>query len=71
MVFSYKPVHLASQTDYDISKHSVVHIQATLPDNLSGINTEGVSLLNMIVQQCSKQIVCGSDRMEVTGKVKV
>ena len=43
----------------------------TLPDNLSGINTEGVSLLNMIVQQCSKQIVCGSDRMEVTGKVKV
>ena len=51
MVFSHKAVRLASKTYHYVTQYSVVHVQASLPYNLSGINTEGIALLDMVIKQ--------------------
>ena len=71
MIFSHHTVHLISKTNHDISQHPVVHIQTAFPYNLSGIDSEGISLLDMIVQHRCQQVIGGSDRMEVSGKVEI
>ena len=38
MILPDKAVHLAAQTNHDISKNAVIHVQTTFPDDLSRIN---------------------------------
>ena len=53
MIFSYHTVNLTSKAYYNVTKYTVIHIQTTFPYNLSGINLQFISLLNMIVQHGS------------------
>ena len=66
MIFPYHSVHFASKTDYDITKHTVIHIQTTFPYHLTWINTKLISLLNMIIHHCCKQVICIIDPLPCT-----
>ena len=57
MILPYHTVSLGPQTYNDIPKYSVIHIQAAFPDHLPGVNSQFISLLYMIVKQCSQQII--------------
>ena len=64
-------VSLAAQAYYDVAQLAVVHIYNTLPRNTARVNVQSVALLDMVVQHCCQQHMCGGDSMEVTGKVQV
>ena len=64
-------VHLISKSHNDVAEHSVVHVQTSLPDDLSWIDLQLVSLLDMIVQDRRQQIVRRSDCMEISRKMEV
>ena len=49
MVFTYHTIHLASKTDYNISKCTVIHIHTTFPYYLTWVNSKLVALLDMII----------------------
>ena len=51
MILPYRTVHFISQTHNNVAQHTVIHIQAAFPDHLSGINTQFISLLNMIIKK--------------------
>ena len=71
MIFSYHTVGLLSETDNDVSKRTVIHVEAALPDNLVRIDAEGIALHDMVIKHRGKQIVCRSDRMEIAREMQV
>ena len=71
MIFPYHTVHLVSKAHNDISENTVIHILAAFPYDLSWINSQLVSLLNMIVKQSRQQVVCRCDCVKITGKMKI
>ena len=71
MILAHKTVCLCTETDNDIAQCTVIHIQAALPDDLTGVNVQLISLMDMVVKQCCQQIVCRGDRMKITGKMQV
>ena len=71
MIFSDHSVHLASKTNNDISKDTVIHIHTSLPYNLAWVDTKLVSLLDMIVKKCRKQIVRRCNCMKISCKMKI
>ena len=71
VVFSYYSVLCSAKTDNDVSKRSVIHIEAALPLDSLQINVQCISLLNMIIEHCGKQIVCRSNRMEISREMKI
>ena len=71
VIFSYHSVHLASQTDDNVTEDTVVHIHAAFPDDLPRINSKLIALLDMVVQKSRQEIVGGGNCMEITGKVQI
>jgi hypothetical protein len=71
VIFPDKPVHLISESHHHISKHPVIHVKASLPHDLPGIDPQLISLLDVIVKQCRTQVVCRCDRMKVPCEMKV
>ncbi len=71
MVFPHETVRLAAEPHYHISEHPVIHIKASLPDNISCIDPQGVSLLDMVIEQSRKQIIGRSNGMKISGKMQV
>ena len=71
MILSDETVCLVPQSYHDITKDSVIHIFATLPDDLSGINPQFIPLLDMVVQKGGQQIISGCDGMKITGKMQI
>ena len=65
------PVDAAAQAVRNIPQLAVIHIDAASPRNPPRINPQRVSLINMIVQHCRKQIICGADRMKISRKMQV
>ncbi len=71
MILPHHAVRLAAHADHHIAQHAVVHIQAALKDNLPRIDLQRVPLLDMVVKQRGKQVVCRGNRMEIPGKMQV
>ena len=57
MILTDKTVRLGSETYYDISERTVIHVKTTFPDYLPGINAQLVPLLYMIVKKRRQEIV--------------
>ena len=57
VVFSDHPIHLIAKADNDVAEYAVVHIQASFPHNLPGIDPQGVSLLDVVVQHRGQKII--------------
>ena len=71
MIFPHHTIHLVAKTYHDIAQHTVVHIKTALPDHLSWIDAQLISLLDVIVQQRCQKIVGGGDGMKISGKMKI
>ena len=71
MILSHKSVQFAPQPCDNIAQHSVIHIHTALPHNLSAVDLQFISLLNMVVQKGSKKVVGGRNRMKIAGKMQV
>ena len=51
MILAHNAVRLGTKTDYDVSEHTIIHIKATLPEDLSRIDSQCISLLNVVIQK--------------------
>ena len=71
MVFPDNTVGLSAHTDHHMAQRPIVHIQTALERNGARVNAQIVSLLQVIVDQRAKQIVCAGDRMKIAGKMQV
>ena len=70
-IFSWHSVCLSAKAVYYVSQLTVVHIHTSLPCDLSRVNVQCVALENVVVDHGCQQVVCCTDRMEVTCEVKV
>ena len=70
-VFTRHTVCSSAKAVYYVTKLTVVHIYASFPCDLTWVNVQVIALEDMVVDHCCKKVVCRTDRMEVTGKVKV
>ena len=64
-------VDFAPQADDDVPQGAVVHIQAALDLDAPGVDAQGVSLLQVVIQHGAAQVVGGGDGVHVPGKVEV
>ena len=71
MVFPDNTVRLSAHTDHHMTQRAVIHIQTALEGNGARVDPETVPLLQVIVDQRTKQIVRTGDRMEIAGKMQV
>ena len=71
MVFPDNAVRFCTETDNDISQHTVVHILAAFPYDLSGVDPKRIALLDMVVQKRRQKVICRSNRMKIPGKMQV
>ena len=62
---------MAAETIDDLTELSVVHIYTAAQDYALCIYTEGISLLDMIVQKGCKKVICRGNRMKISCKMKV
>ena len=70
-IFSRHSVRLTAEAVNDHTKLTVIHIHASLPGNLSRIDTELISLLDVVVDHSGKKVICCSDCVEVTCEMQV
>ena len=70
-VLTRNAVRLSAQAVHHEPQLPVVHVHAALPGDLLHIDTQGVPLLDMIVQHGGQQVVRGADGVEVTGEMQV
>ncbi len=71
MIFSCHTIHLASESYRNITKYTVIHIDAAFPYDLFWINVKFISLLNMIIKHCRKKVICRSNRMKISREMKI
>ena len=70
-ILTRNALRLAAQAVDDVTELTVVHVHRTLPHDLLGIDTKGVTLLDMVVEHGGKEVVRRADGMEVAGEVQV
>ncbi len=71
VVLTRNAVGLPAESDDDVSKSTVVHIQTAFEDDAPGINVESISLLDMVIDHSTQEVVCAGDGVEVSGKVEI
>ena len=52
MILADKSICLRAKSHNNVSQHTVVHIETSLPEDLSRIDSQGISLLDMVVKKC-------------------
>ena len=62
---------LAAQAAGDMAQLAVVHVHHPLPGDLTGVDVQGVALLDVVVDQGGQQVVGDADGVEVAGEVEV
>ena len=70
-ILTRNALSLSAQAIDDMAELAIVHVYGTLPHDLLGIDTKGVTLLDMVVEHGSKEVVRGADGMEVAREVQV
>ena len=65
------PVGIVPQPHHDLAQGPVVHVQHPAPDNAPGVDVQGISPVDMVVQQGRQQVVGGGDGVEIPGEVEV
>ena len=71
MIFPHRAVRFASQAHHDIAQNPIVHVFASLPHHLTGIDSQLIALLNVIVQKGRQQIIGRGDGVEIPGEMQV
>ena len=61
----------AAQAVDQVAELAIVHVDAALPRDLLGVDSELVALLDVVVEHGGEQVVCRADGMKVAGEVQV
>jgi len=69
--FTGNSLHLAAQPQHDLAQAAVVHIHDTTPGNGSGVDTQLVSVEDVIVDHGRDEVVGCGERVEITGEMQV
>ena len=64
-------VRNAAETVRDEAELAVVHVNAALPRDAAHVDIQLVALLDVIVEHCGEQVVCGAYGVEVACEVEV
>ena len=70
-VFAGNALRFSAQSIHDLAELAIIHVNGSFPGDLLRIDPERVSLLDMIVQHGGEKIVRRSDRVKISGKMKV
>ena len=70
-VFPRNSAGLSAHSVQNMAELTVIHIHSTFPCDSPGINVQRISLLNVVVQHGSDQIVRSADGVHVSGKVQI
>ena len=54
-----------------MAQSTIIHIEYALPRDATHIDIECVAVVDMIIEQCGKQVVCDTNRMQVAIEVQV
>lgn len=60
-----------TQPDDDLPKTPVVHIHRALPQNAPRVDLQCIPLKNVVVDHRREQVIRGSDRVQVAGKMQI
>ena len=71
MIFPCNAALAAGRCDGDIPESTVVHVEASLPEDAVGVDIKFIALIEVIVDHRGKKIVCRGYGVDVAGKVKV
>ena len=71
MILARNAVDLSAESDNDVSERAVVHIQTALDQNSSGVNTERIALLQVIVEHRAAEVIRRRDCVHISRKVQV
>ena len=70
-LISLDTVRAASDTDGDRTKRSVIHIHAALPQYPVLIDTQLITLIDVVIDHGSEEVICRCYSVKVTRKVKI
>ncbi len=70
-IFPLHAVDLGSQSDVDTAQFPVIHIEAAFEGNVVRIDIQGISLINMVVDDSGDEVVARCDRVHIAREVKV
>ena len=70
-VTARKSVADAAERTDDVTQRPIVHVHHAPPGYAPGIQTEHVALMDVIVEQCGKQVVGSTDGMKIAGEVQI
>ena len=70
-VLTGRSVDSSAQSVHYKAQLAVIHVHASLPCDLAGIDVQLISLVDVVVDHCCQQVVRGTDRVEITCEVKV
>ena len=69
--FAHHAVLVSAEAGGNRTQRAIVHVDYAPPGNPARIDAEFVVPVQVIVDECRKQVVCGADRMEVAGEMQV
>ena len=71
MIFPRETTYLAPQCDSYIAQCTIIHIENTCPRNLTQIDLELITLVDVIINHSGQQIICRCNGVHITGKMKI
>ena len=71
MILSGDSVDLSAESDNNISQSTVIHIKTTLNKDSSGVDIKCIALLHMVIKHCTAKVICRSNCVHITRKVKI
>ena len=50
---------------------AVIHVHAAMPGNAARVDAKRIALMNMVVNHCGKQVICGADGVKIPGEMQI
>ena len=70
-IHSRHSVNATTESVLNTTKLTVIHINTTTESDFFGVNSKFVALINMVIKHGTKQVICRTNRVEVTCKMKI
>ena len=64
-------VHAFAQAHDDVAQGAVVHVDDAAPLDCARVDAQVVTVVQVVVDHCGKQVVCCGDGVEIAGQVQV
>ena len=61
----------AAQRDGDVPQRAVVHVHDALPGDAAHVDSQGIAVVDVVIDQRGQQIVSQADGVEIAGEVQI